>query len=80
MAAAALAGVAGSREFWHLSLAFPGDAGAGLALPGPVEHACDQPAGPSHLAAGHSGLGCAELLPDRETFNGLGKKIRLKAR
>ena len=40
--------VAGSRELWYLFMALSGDAGAGLALAGTVEHALDEPAWRCH--------------------------------
>ncbi len=42
------AGVARSREFWYLFMALSGDASAGIALAGTMEHALDEPVGVGH--------------------------------
>ena len=42
------AGVARSREFWHLFMALSGDASAGAALARTVEHALDESLGVGH--------------------------------
>ena len=42
------AGVARSREFWHLFVALSSNASAGAALAGAVEHALDEPVSVGH--------------------------------
>ena len=63
MVGAALVDLAGSRQFWHLPLAFSSDAGIGFTLSGSVVHARDQCAGPDNFAADDVGAGGIELLP-----------------
>ena len=68
------AGMARSREFWHLFVALSSDASAGAALAGAVEHALDEPVGVGHKPACHTGAGCPELLLRRAASNGLGQE------
>ena len=67
------AGMARSREFWHLFVAFSSDASAGAALAGAVEHALDEPVGLGHQSVRHSGDGGPKLLLRGTSPNGLGK-------
>lgn len=68
------AGVARSREFWHLFMALSGDASAGVALARTLEHAFDESIGVDYQPACDTGVGRSQLLLHRAATDVVGKR------